>query len=234
MTLLAFALSISAPVFAQGSDTKSEGSATKAEGSAAKGDMVPLKLKLPKKMFVGTPKNIKSDNLEKLRKGPRPPFMVPKGTVNLALKKTVTGSDDFPIIGELDFVTDGDKEGSDGSFVEFGPGVQHVQIDLEKAGEIYAIVVWHYHANARVYKDIVIQVSDDPDFIKPTTIFNNDHNNSAGLGKGKDREYIEVNDGKLIDAKGAKGRYVRLYSNGNTSNEINHYIEVEVYGKAAS
>jgi len=26
---------------------------------------------------------------------------------------------------------------------------------------------------------------------------------------------------------------VRLYSNGNTSNEMNHYIEVEVYGKAS-
>ena len=28
-----------------------------------------------------------------------------------------------------------------------------------------------------------------------------------------------------------KGRYVRLYSNGNTSNDTNHYIEVEVYGR---
>jgi hypothetical protein len=27
-----------------------------------------------------------------------------------------------------------------------------------------------------------------------------------------------------------KGRYVRLYSNGNTSNDLNHYVEVEVYG----
>jgi hypothetical protein len=24
---------------------------------------------------------------------------------------------------------------------------------------------------------------------------------------------------------------VRLYSNGNTANDMNHYIEVEVYGK---
>jgi hypothetical protein len=35
----------------------------------------------------------------------------------------------------------------------------------------------------------------------------------------------------LVDAKGAKGRYVRLHSQGNTSDEMNHYIEVEVYGK---
>jgi hypothetical protein len=26
------------------------------------------------------------------------------------------------------------------------------------------------------------------------------------------------------------GQYVRLYSNGNTSNDLNHYIEVEVHG----
>jgi len=37
----------------------------------------------------------------------------------------------------------------------------------------------------------------------------------------------------LIDAKGANGRYVRLYSNGNTTNKLNDYIEVEVWGKPA-
>ena len=47
---------------------------------------------------------------------------------------------------------------------------------------------------------------------------------------GKDKEYIEVAEGRLIDPKGAKGRYVRLYSNGNTTNDLNHYVEVEVYG----
>ena len=35
----------------------------------------------------------------------------------------------------------------------------------------------------------------------------------------------------VLDAKGKKGRYVRLYSNGNTSDELNHYCEVEVFGK---
>jgi hypothetical protein len=35
-----------------------------------------------------------------------------------------------------------------------------------------------------------------------------------------------------VSGKGTKGRYVRLYSNGSTANEMNHYIEVEVYGKA--
>jgi hypothetical protein len=51
------------------------------------------------------------------------------------------------------------------------------------------------------------------------------------MGKGTDNPYVETRFGMLADGKGSKGRYVRLYSNGNTSNEMNHYIEVEVYGK---
>ena len=76
------------------------------------------------------------------------------------------------------------------------------------------------------------QVADDPDFITNVqTIFNNDIDNSAGLGVGKDMHYTETNEGKLIEAKGVKGRYVRCYSKGNTSNDLNHDIEVAVYGK---
>jgi hypothetical protein len=78
-----------------------------------------------------------------------------------------------------------------------------------------------------------VQVSNDRDFIKGVkTLFNNDHDNSANFGIGKDKHYSEICYGKLIDANGAQARYVRLYSNGNNSNELNHYVEVEVYGKA--
>jgi phage repressor protein C with HTH and peptisase S24 domain len=92
--------------------------------------------------------------------------------------------------------------------------------------------VWHFHSEPRVYRDVVIQVADDADFITNVkTVFNNDHDNSAGLGIGKDLEYIETYDGRPIAVKGVKGRYVRLYSNGNTSNQMNHYTEVEVFGK---
>ena len=51
------------------------------------------------------------------------------------------------------------------------------------------------------------------------------------MGIGKDREYIENYEGKLIDAKGIKARYVRLYSKGSTfSDPLNRYTEVEVFG----
>lgn len=63
------------------------------------------------------------------------------------------------------------------------------------------------------------------------TMFNNDIDNSAGLGVGNQMHYTETNEGKLIDTKGIKARYVRLYSNGNSVNDLNHYIEVEVYGR---
>jgi len=197
-------------------------------------DNVPLPLTLPKPLFVGTPVPIKVPNLEKASSGRRPEFLAPAGTVNLSKGKTVTASDEFPVIGESAFVTDGDKSGTDGSFVEFGPMLQWVQIDLGAAAKIHAVVVWHFHAQARVYHDVVVQVSDDPAFKSGVkTIFNNDHDDTAKLGAGKDLAYIETYEGKLIDAKGVTGRYVRLYSNGNTTDELNHYAEVEVFGQPA-
>ena len=190
-----------------------------------------LKLKLPKPMFIGTPTNLRSPNLEKVTGKSRGPFYVPKGTILLSAKKTVTSSDSQPVIGELDMITDGEKAGGDGFFVELGPTPQWVQIDLGASRPLHAILVWHYHSQARVYRDVIVQVSDDAAFkTGVTTVFNNDHDNSAKLGAGKDKEYIEVAEGKLFDPKGAKGRFVRLYSNGNTTNDLTHYVEVEVYG----
>lgn len=194
-------------------------------------DKVLLKLELPKPMFVGTPKNIRSPNLERITGKKRGPFYVPKGTELLSLDKPVIASDMEPIIGEVEFVTDGEKSGEDGYFVEFGPGIQYVQIDLEDTYALHAILLWHFHSQARVYRDVIIQVSNDADFLTDVkTIYNNDHDNSSGLGIGKNKEYIEVSEGRLIGPKGEKARYIRLYSKGNTSNDMNHYVEVEVYG----
>jgi hypothetical protein len=193
-----------------------------------------LKLQLPKPMFIGTPRNLTSPNLEKVTGKPRGAFYVPKGTKLVSLDKPVTSSDMQPVIGELGFVTDGEKSGEDGYFVELGPGKQWVQIDLKASYNLWAILVWHYHSQARVYRDIVVEVSEDKDFVMGvTTIFNNDHENTLGLGVGKDKEYIETYEGKLIDPRGIKARYVRLWSNGNTANDMNHYVEVEVYGTPA-
>jgi hypothetical protein len=206
----------------------------KADKAVDTKDMVPLKVDLPKAMYVGTPKNLRSPNLEPPRKPGQLRVMplVPPGTVNLALKKRVASSDKEPIIGEVELITDGDKNAKDGCFVEFGPGKQWVQVDLGAKCDIYVILIWHYHSEGRVYRDVIVQTADDPDFVTGVkTVFNNDHDNTAKMGAGKEKEYIENNEGKLIECKDVQARYVRLYSGGNTSNDMNHYTEVEVYGK---
>ena len=200
----------------------------------------------------------KHDRTQKPRRKSGEPFLVPQGTKLLSRGVNVTSSDDDPIIGKLEMITDGNEEASEfGYFVELAPGLQWAQLDLGKPHALYAILVWHYylpgHADhylgglesdkfPRLYQDVVVQISNDPAFKKDvTTVFNNDHDNSSGLGKGKDDTYVETSEGRWINPKGVEGRYVRLYScEYNTLREggkqllgweCNHYIEVEVYGK---
>jgi hypothetical protein len=200
----------------------------------AAGNLVPIPIQLPKPMFEGTPQNLSVPNLQKPLGKPREPFLAPAGVVNVAKGKKVTSSDMEPVIGEIEQITDADKKGAEGSFVELGPGVQWVQVDLGAPHEIYAILFWHFHKTPRVYMDVVVQLADDAGFkTNVRTVFNNDHDNTSGLGAGKDMNFVETSEGKLVDAKGAKARYVRLYSRGNNANELNHYVEVEVFGRPA-
>jgi len=202
------------------------------QSEPSSGGMAPLDIKLPKPMFVGTPQNFRVAKLQKPLGKPRPPFLAPAGTKNIAFGKSIASTDDAPIIGEIVMITDGDREAADGSYVELGPFLQHITIDLGAKHDIYAILFWHFHKQARVYFDVVVKVADDSDFTTNVyTLFNNDHDNSAGFGAGKDLHYVETSEGRLVDAKGVQARYVRLYSKGNSNNDLNHYIEVEVYGK---
>lgn len=197
--------------------------------------LAPLPLKLPKPVFVGTPKDAPvGANVEKPTGKPRPPFMAPAGAINLALHKKVTSSK-APFDGSLDLITDGDKEAREGSAVEIKPGLQWVQIDLEDSHVIYAVTLWHYHMEPIIFHNVIVQVSNDPKFVDGvTTIFNNDQTNSAGFGIGKNREYWETNEGKLIEVNSVKARYLRLYSKGSTFRDpLNRYTEVEVYGSPA-
>ncbi len=194
----------------------------------------PIDMDLPMAMFVGTPQDFAVPNLEPPLGEPRPEFLAPAGTENVALDKWVEGSAYEPESGDFSQIVDDEKEAYDGSIVVLPAGPQYVTIDLEELYTIYAVAIWHYHMQARVYKDVVVQASTDPDFILDvTTLFNNDHDNSLGLGVGDDLHYVETHEGKLIDARGIEGQYVRLYSNGNTYDDLNHYIEVCVYGKPA-
>ncbi|MCH7225984.1 hypothetical protein [Haloferula sp. A504] len=188
----------------------------------------------PPELIEGTPKPMKVPKLVGVPKDP-PTLRVPEGTTLLSKGKPVTSSDDYPIIGDVSLITDGDKDAGEGYYVELLDGLQWVQIDLEQRADIRAVWLWHFHSQRRAYHDVIVQVSDDPSFKSGvTTIYNNDYDGSAGMEKGEDHPYVESRFGLLVNAKGTKGRYVRLYSNGNTSNDMNHYIEVEVFGVAGN
>jgi len=195
--------------------------------------MVPLPVELPKPGMEGTPPNFNIANLEKPSTKPRPPFLVPSDVTNVAKGKKVTSSEKEPLVGDLTMVTDGDIEQMEGNNVELGPGVQWVKIDLAEPQEIFGILLWHYF-QPRVYYSVVVQTADDDGFTKNVqTWFNNDTANKAGQGAGKGMNYIESYEGRLVDTKGVKARYVRLFSAGNNANNLNHYVEVEVFGRPA-
>ena len=166
-----------------------------------------------------------------------PPFLAPAGVTNVALHKKVTSSATNASPGRPG-QNHRRRKGTpaEENVVMLRRGSQWVQIDLASPQEIFAIVIWHAHDKPKVYHGVIVQVADGPDFTPAQnvrTLFNNDVENKAGQGVGTDREYFETNQGKLIDAKGAKARYVRLYSNGSTAASFNEYTEVEVYGRPA-
>ncbi len=192
----------------------------------------PLPIALPAPTLKGTPEDIpKGPNVEPPPDPdkPPPPFLAPKGVTNVALGKPVTASVK-PFTGELIQITDGKKEPFDDQVVEFRKGTQWVQIDLGEPYEIYAVAIWHDHRYLQVFHDVIVQVADDAEFTQTVrTLFNNDSDNSSGLGMGTDREYFETRFGKVIDAKGTKARYVRCYTRGSSLSAINVWQEIEVY-----
>jgi hypothetical protein len=198
-------------------------------------DLVPLKPKLPEPAFVGTPKEPPpGTNIEGPSKEPRKPLMIPANAKNLAPAAKLSTSDTNATPGMLARITDGNKEATDAAVVLLRKGTQYVQFDLGAVDEIFAIVIWHAHDTPKVYHSVVAQVADDAGFTQNVrTLFNNDAANAAGRGIGTDREYFETFEGKTIDAKGAKARYVRLYSKGSTDSSLNEYTEVEIYGRPA-
>ena len=118
----------------------------------------------------------------------------------------------------------------DGNFSECGSGPVWIQLDLGQAYNIDNIKLWHYFQDGRTYQDVIVQVSNDPEFKEGvTTVFNNDGDNSVGQGIGTDLEYAESGAGKDIAFETVNARYVRCWSNGSSVDEKNHYIELEVY-----
>ena len=151
------------------------------------------------------------------------------GTTNVALGKTPTTSSAFLNPSRL---TDGNKNTA--NYMDSTPnsGLQWTQIDLAATYSLNNIKLWHYFGDTRSYHDVIVQISNDPTFTTGVrTVFNNDTNNSAGLGAGTDAEYSETSAGKNISFSPSYARYVRFYTNGSSINSYNHYVEAEVYGQ---
>jgi len=158
----------------------------------------------------------------------------------------VTSSDPGLTAEERSYITDGDKQYDAVTYVELAPGLQWIQIDLGKELEIHAVCIWHSQPEyglmrERACRDVICQISNDSEFTNGVvTVFNNDHDNSAGFGVGKDMEYIASHRyGRPFAVDAVKGRYVRCYgngyiaphANGNRVELLNQYIEIEVFGK---
>ncbi len=194
--------------------------------------LVPLKLKLPAPVFVGTPNNAPPGVKLDLSAPAPAPLLVPPGLRNLALAAKISSSDTQATASTLAKLADGDKEGEENSIVQLRKGLQWVQFDLGEPRQLFAVAVWHAHDQPKIFRAVIVQGADDADFTENVrTLFNNDTDNSAGLGVGSDSQYFETFRGRIIDAKGCRARYVRLYSHGSTESPLNEYTEVEIYGR---
>ena len=154
------------------------------------------------------------------------------GLKNLAQGITPATDGNDNSTSNIDKATDGNLEVADRW--ELGGGLKYAQLDLGGSQQVDSLRVWHNFADKRRYHDVVFQLSDDATFASGvTTVFNNDLDNSAGLGAGTDGEYDETATGKIVHFAPVRARYVRLYSNGNTRHNSNNYVEIMV-GQAAS
>lgn len=163
--------------------------------------------------------------------------------VNVALNKPVTASTTDLFGGSLSVVTDGQSANSSGyAGIRTTAGPQHYQVDL---GSAYALnrlrIVNDWGSSASVYrtnKDVIVLLSNDPTFTTGVTVvYNNDANNSAGLGAGSDPEFLEPpgGAGTWFDlGTPVNARYARVWGNGhvradNSAHAVNTPIEFEAF-----
>ena len=198
---------------------------------------VELAIALPSQRCCGTPHPpAKTEpNMEPAKPAHyrRPRFYAPEGTTNLALGKDVTASEE-PMMGELAQLVDGNAEATDDTILDLDSGPAWVTVDLGKPCEVFAVLSWQRHNNLFAFRDVVIETADDKDFATNRQIlFNNDHDGSLGKGHGKgaNTQYLENYQGKLVDARGIKARYVRFWSNGNSHDASNYWTEINIFGR---
>ncbi|NEW04977.1 hypothetical protein GK047_02955 [Paenibacillus sp. SYP-B3998] len=145
---------------------------------------------------------------------------------NVAAGKVITSN---ATLTNKALATDGVSNDSN-SFAEAASGLKYIQIDFGASYSINKVNLWHYFSDGRTYKDVIVRLSSSSTFGSgTTTVFNNDTNNSAGLGTGTNAEYAETSAGKTITFNPVNARYLRIYSNGSSVNAYNHFVEVQAW-----
>jgi hypothetical protein len=151
------------------------------------------------------------------------------GSMNMALNKPVTFSGSTS--QSQAYADDGDASNTNHWTGLNAAGKGWMQIDLGAPTTVSQIMLWQYYGDGRTYHDVVVQLSNDPNFgaAQTVTVFNNDTDNSSGLGTGTDAEYAETSAGKSIQVNDVTARYVRFWANGNTHNSYDSWVEAQVF-----
>ncbi|HTL53475.1 MAG TPA: malectin domain-containing carbohydrate-binding protein, partial [Planctomycetota bacterium] len=105
-------------------------------------------------------------------------------------------------------------------------------IDLGADCSVDGIKVYNFFTADRTYGQQVWQVCPYDDFLRSVvTVYNSDTANLHGQGPGADPNEKATKDGTRAFFSPVRGRYVRIWMNGNNDNHDNHIIEIEVDGQ---
>ena len=112
-------------------------------------------------------------------------------------------------------ITDGNTVST--SFYNPGSGLQSSTVTLSSAQEISSVKVWHYYLDGRTYNATKTEVSEDG--VTWVKVFD-----SATSGT-----YPETSAGKTHSFDLRKVRYIRDWVNGSSSNNMNHWVEIQAF-----
>jgi hypothetical protein len=136
-------------------------------------------------------------------------------TTDIANGKTAITTSSTPLSGSTTLLTDGSTSSS--PYINLNTGTQWIQVDLGASYSLSAVKLWHYWQDGRTYGSVQVKVSTNGLFSgEETTVFNGPN-------------YTETSNGKLINFAPITARYIRAYSNGNSVNGNNHYVELRAY-----
>jgi len=132
---------------------------------------------------------------------------------NLALNKSLDSNNDISFQNSSSSPVNGNVDTN--NYTSYGSGEAWLSVDLGAIYNINQIHVWFYWSDGRTYHDKRVQYSVDG--IEWVSVYDDT----------VDPVYAETADGKEFVFTKDAARYVRVVTNGSTSNGGNHVIEIE-------